>query len=181
MMLTKFTPFFLISFFLIVIPSIATAENNNSSKVLDSEIQTLKNEVLKLNRDLFILEEELLFPVSTQITVFVSLDIGEFFSLDSIQLKIDGTQIANYLYTEREADALRRGGVHQLHIGNIRQGSHELSAFFTGKGPNERDYSRAATISFNKTDEPKYVELKIIDLEKKQQPTFDIEVWEPEI
>ncbi len=179
--LTGFTPLFLVSFFLIVMPSITTAENSHSSKVLDSEIQTLKNEVLKLNRDLFILEEELLFPISTQITVFVSLDIGEFFSLDSVQLKIDGTQIANYLYTEREVDALKRGGVHQLYIGNIRQGSHELSAFFTGKGPHERDYSRAATISINKTDEPKYVELKIVDLTMKQQPTFDIKVWEPEI
>jgi len=160
---------------------ITVAENSVSPKALDSEIQSLKDEVLKLNRDLFILEEELLFPVNTQITVFVSVDVGEFFTLDSVQLTIDDTQIANYLYTESEADALRRGGVQQLHIGNIRHGSHKLTAFFTGKGPNERDYSRAATTSINKTNEPKYVELKIVDLEKKQQPSFDIRVWEPEI
>ncbi len=179
-MLNKFTPFFL-TLLILTSPTIILAEESISSKTLDSEIQSLKNEVLKLNRDLFILEEELLFPVNTQVTVFVSVDVGEFFSLDSVQLKIDGKQIANYLYTENEANALRRGGVQQLYIGNIRHGSHELTAFFTGKGPNERDYSRAATVSINKTDEPKYVELKIVDLEKKQQPAFDIKVWEPEI
>ncbi|MCF6236471.1 MAG: AraC family transcriptional regulator [Gammaproteobacteria bacterium] len=180
-MLNKFTLFFLISLFFIAMSPITVAENSVSPKALDSEIQSLKDEVLKLNRDLFILEEELLFPVNTQITVFVSVDVGEFFTLDSVQLTIDDTQIANYLYTESEADALRRGGVQQLHIGNIRHGSHKLTAFFTGKGPNERDYSRAATTSINKTNEPKYVELKIVDLEKKQQPSFDIRVWEPEI
>ncbi len=178
-MLKIFTPFLLI--LLLVMPSITAAESDGSSKTLDSEIQSLKDEVLKLNRDLFILEEELLFPVNTQITVFVSVDVGEFFSLDSVQLKIDGKQIANYLYTESEADALRRGGIHQLHIGNIRHGSHELTAFFVGKGPHERDYSRAANISIKKTNEPKYVELKIVDLEQKQQPTFEIKVWEPEL
>ncbi len=180
-LLKKATPLLLVSlFFISMLPNTATAQES-PSQVLDSEIQSLKNEVLKLNRDLFILEEELLFPVNTQITVFVSIDIGEFFRLDSIQLQINGKQIANHMYTEREIDALRRGGIQQLYIGNIRHGKHEITAFFTGKGPNERDYSRAASVSIDKTDEPKYIELKIVDLAKKQQPAFKIKVWEPEI
>ncbi len=68
---------------------------------------------MDLNRDLFILEEELLFPANTQVAVFVSLDVGEFFALDALELKLDGKQVSSYLYTEREVEALHRGGVSQ--------------------------------------------------------------------
>ena len=76
---------------------------------LDEEVQDLKKEVLDLNRDLFLLEEELLFPANSQVAFFISMDVGEYFALDSVQLRIDGKEVANYLYTDREVDALVRG------------------------------------------------------------------------
>ena len=109
---------------------------------LDAEIEALKKEVLSLNRDLFILEEDLLFPANTQFSVFLSMNTGVFFSLDSVQLKIDDKNIANHLYTERELAALKRGGVQRLHIGNLASGEHEIVAFFVGIGPNGRVYRR---------------------------------------
>lgn len=142
---------------------------------LDRKIQDLKQEVLDLNRDLFVLEEELLFPASTQIAVFLSVDVGEFFQLDSVQLKLDNKAVTNYLYTERENAALLRGGVHRLYLGNLRTGKHELIAVFTGKGTHERDYRRGTTLVFEKTTEPKYIELKVRDLEKKLQPEFEVQ------
>ncbi len=143
---------------------------------LDKRIQNTKQEVLELNRDLFVLEEELLFPASTQLAVFLSVDVGEFFQLDSVQLKLDNKVVTNYLYTERESAALLRGGVHRLHMGNLRAGKHELVAVFTGKGTHERDYRRATTLVFEKTTEPKYIELQIRDVEKKLQPEFQVKV-----
>ena len=74
----------------------ASAENFQS---LDQEVQALKKEVLDLNRELFVLEEDLLFPANTQVAVFVSMDVGEFFALDSVTLKLDNKEVANYLYT----------------------------------------------------------------------------------
>ena len=145
---------------------------------LDRGVQSLKEEVLDLNRDLFLLEEELLFPANSQVAFFVSLDVGEYFELDSISLKIDGKEVANYLYTEREAKALMRGGVHRLHMGNLKVGDHELIAIFTGEGPHVRDYRRGATLSFNKGIGAKYMELKITDRVSKQQPEFAIQEWE---
>jgi len=147
------------------------------SQVLNEQIQNLKKEVLKLNRDLFILEEELLFPANTQIVVFVSLDTGNLFALDSVELKINDKTVAQYLYTDRELDALQRGGVQQLFSGNIRSGKNELVAFFTGKGPRDREYRRGATFEINKTDEIKYVELTIQGNSLKQQPEFSIKEW----
>ena len=93
---------------------------------LDGDIEALKKEVLSLNRDLFILEEDLLFPANTQFSVFLSINAGALFSLDSIQLKIDDKNISNHLYTERELAALKRGGVQRLYIGNLPAGEHEV-------------------------------------------------------
>jgi hypothetical protein len=145
---------------------------------LDEDVQSLKKEVLDLNRDLFLLEEELLFPANSQVAFFISMDIGEYFALDSVNLKIDGKDVTNYLYTDREAGALLRGGVHRLHMENLKVGDHELVAVFTGKGPSVRDYRRGATMSFNKGIGAKYIELEITDRIKKQQPEFVIKEWE---
>lgn len=145
---------------------------------IDQDVQTLKKEVLDLNRDLFLLEEELLFPANSQVAFFISMDVGEYFDLDSVNIKIDGKEVANYLYTEREADALVRGGVHRVHMANLKTGNHEVVAIFVGHGPNIRDYRRGATLNFNKGIGAKYVELEITDRVTKQQPEFIIKEWE---
>jgi hypothetical protein len=156
----------------------AAPATEDSFKSLDEEVQALKKEVLDLNRELFVLEEELLFPANTQVAVFVSMDVGEFFALDSVTLKIDDKEVANYLYTEREAQALLKGGVHRVFIGNLKAGEHELVALFTGQGPNARDYRRGATIKLQKGVGAKYVELKISDRAVKAQPEFIVKEWE---
>jgi hypothetical protein len=156
----------------------ATTEPPADTRGLDEEIQDLKKDVVDLNKDLFVLEEELLFPANTQVAVFVSMDVGEFFAIDNVTLKIDQKEVANYLYTPREAEALLKGGVHRLYLGNLKVGEHELVAFFTGKGPNDRDYKRGATIKFEKGIGAKYLELKINDRQRKQQPEFEIKDWE---
>ncbi len=156
-----------------------TADSNSSSATsLDENIQSLKQDVIALNRDLFLLEEELLFPSNTQVAVFVSLDVGEFFSLDSVQLKVDDKVVANYLYTRREVEALHRGGVHRLYMGNLKAGEHELVAIYTGKGPHGRDYRRGASHVMNKSLGTKYVELTIVDNTGSEQPDFSIKEWE---
>ena len=145
---------------------------------LDQEVQGLKKDVVDLNRDLFVLEEELLFPANTQVAVFLSMDVGDFFALDSVQLKIDQKEVINYLYTPREVEALLRGGVHRLYLGNLKVGKHELVAFFSGKGPNDRAYKRGAPLTFEKGIGAKYLELKINDRQRRLQPEFEIKDWE---
>lgn len=154
------------------------AELLSDDQTFTDKISNLKEQVLELNRDLFILEEELLFPVNTQINVFISIDAGFLFELDSVRLKIDDKVVSNYLYTEREVEALHRGGVQRLYLGNLTTGEHELTAIFIGKGPSARDYKRASTITINKTDEAQFVELKIKADVTKEQPDFSVKVWE---
>jgi hypothetical protein len=147
-------------------------------QALDTQVQDLKQDVLDLNRDLFMLEEELLFPANTQMAVFLSMDVSSFFQLDSVQLRLDDKQVANYLYTEREVDGLNRGGVQRLYLGNVKFGQHELVAFFTGKGPQDREYRRGATITFRKGEGAKFLELRVSDKQRALQPEFVIKEWE---
>jgi hypothetical protein len=147
-------------------------------RALDEEVQDLKQLVVELNRDLFLLEEELLFPANTQVSVFLSMDVGEFFALDSVQLRLNNRDVASHLYTAREVDALMRGGVQRLYIGNIRAGEHELIAVFTGRGPHEREYRRATSIVFEKGIGPRQIELAISDREQRLQPEFIVRQWD---
>ena len=148
------------------------------TRALDEQIQTLKKDAIDLNRELFMLEEELLFPANTQVALFLSMDVGEYFAIDTVQVKIDNKEVTNYLYTPREAEALLRGGVQRLYLGNLKVGDHELVAIFTGKGPNERDYRRGAALRFKKAVGAKYLELKISDRQRRAQPEFEIKDWE---
>jgi hypothetical protein len=160
----------------------AAASAPVSTAALDARVQELKAEVIALNRDLLVLEEELLFPAGTQVALFVSMDVGKLFELESVQIKLDEKQVANYLYTPQEVQALHRGGVQRLFVGNLRAGKHVVTAFFTGKGPKtgdfQRDYKRGATIEFEKGTEPRYIELRIRDKESKLQPEFEVKVWQ---
>ena len=149
-----------------------------SAASLDDRIQDAKADVIRLNRDLMVLEEELLFPANTQVAIFVSMDVGRMFSLDSVRVKLDDKEVAGYLYTPAEVQALHRGGVQRLYVGNLKAGTHELVAFFTGKGPHDRDYKRGATLKIDKGTDPKYIELRIKDSTGKLQPEFEVKVWQ---
>jgi hypothetical protein len=155
-------------------PTAPTAPASN----LDDRIQDLKSDVIRLNRDLMVLEEELLFPANTQVAVFLSMDVGELFGLNSVQVKLDDKEVANYLYTAGEVQALHRGGVQRVYLGNLRAGEHQLVAFFTGQGPHDRDYRRGATVKFDKSVDPKYIELQIKDSTGRLQPEFEVKIWQ---
>lgn len=148
-----------------------------SVNALSRDIQKLKQSVITLNKDLRVLEEDLLFPANTQLNVFLSLDVGEFFSLESVKLKLDGDFVNTHIYSEKEVFALSHGGVHKLHIANLSLGEHELSAFFTGTGPSGREYKRGTTLKISKESGPKYVLLNISDSTMKLQPEFTVEQW----
>lgn len=143
----------------------------------EAKVESLKESVLTLNRDLLILEEELLYPASTQIAVYVSMDLGTFFALDAIKLEIDNQLVASELYTDKQTNALFRGGVQRLYVGNLKSGEHEISAFFTGRGPH-KDYKRGAKLVVNKSQDPIVLELRIVDSTAQLQPVFDIKQWQ---
>lgn len=153
------------------------AKAQQSVNALSVELQDLKQSVIALNKNLRVLEEDLLFPANTQLTVFVSLDVGKFFTLETVKLNLDGKLVTSHTYSDKEVAALARGGVHRLHVANLSVGDHTLSAFFTGIGPNGRGYKRGTTLNISKKSGPKYVELRVSDSSLKLQPEFFVREW----
>lgn len=155
----------------------SNAEALSAVRKISKDVQALKKGVIDLNKDLRLMEEELLFPSSTQYTVFVTLDVGKYFSLQGIKLKIDGKLVSAHIYSQKQRLALARGGVQKLHVTNLNEGKHTVTAFFSGLGPNGRPYKRASSLDFEKGKSSRYIELAVTDDEAKQEPTFLIKQW----
>lgn len=145
---------------------------------LDQDMAQFKKDLLEVNKRLLLMEEELLFPADTQVAIFVSLDVGRFFTPDSITLKMDGETLASHLYTEKEVRALKNGAIQKLHTANVKNGEHELTAFITGSGPNERDYRRGVSLDFEKSHGRHFIQLRIRDDEAAQQADFVFKNWQ---
>lgn len=141
------------------------------------ESDSLEAELMQLNAQLQLLEEELLYPASSRVAVYLSMDLGELFALDAVTLKLNGKDVTHHLYTKRQLEALYKGGVQKLYVGNAKQGENRLTAFFIGKGPQDRNYKRAATVSFEQSFEPVFVELQVTDSTASQQPEFVAKVF----
>lgn len=130
-------------------------------KGLDEQVQDIKKDVLQLTSELALLEEKLLFPSNTQVSVFVSLQGDKDFVLDSMQIKLDNKVVAQHLYTYKEIEALRAGGVQRIYTGNIKTGDHDLVASFIGRGNSDAEYQSNGNFTVTKAVGPKFVEIVI--------------------
>lgn|SRR5690606_37079065 len=145
---------------------------SGAGDTLEKRAETLKKQAVDLNRDLFKLEEELLYPANTQIVVFLAVNTKVPFALDSIELKLNGNLATTYLYSEREVNALNRGGVQRVFMGNLPSGPHKIEAVFNGRGDDDRYFRRQVAYQFEKKNDPKFVELVVQQPSKGQQPDF---------
>lgn len=157
--------------------SAGTLDATEEIQRVSKNIQGLKAQVIDLNKELRLMEEKLLFPSSTKYSVFVSLSSGQFFTLESIKLKLDGKLVATHVYSDKQRQALVRGGIHKFYITNLNEGQHTATLFFTGIGPNGRAYKRASTIDFEKGPAGEYLEVAIGDDSVTQEPVFGIKQW----
>lgn len=130
-------------------------------KGLDEQVQDIKKDVIDLTAELSRLEEKLLFPSNTQVSIFISLTPGDNLRLDTVQIKLDNVIVAHHLYNFRELEALQKGGVQKIYVGNIKTGDHELVVSFAGKAPAGGDLQRSATYKVSKDVGPKFVEVRI--------------------
>ena len=126
---------------------------------LDEQVQDIKKDVLGISAELTQLEEKLIYPSNTQVSVFVTLLKGDKFRLDAVKIKVDGKDVTHHIYTFKELEALQSGGVQRIYTGNIRSGEHTLDVALIGKGSGNSDYQQNASHKFTKTIEPKLIEV----------------------
>ncbi|WP_341582159.1 AraC family transcriptional regulator [Marinobacter metalliresistant] len=154
------------------------SDAGNEDTAVAERVEDLKKKVIRLNRDLFILEEDLLFPANTQVAVFLSVDTGKFLKLDAVKLKVDDEIVASHLYTKRQVTALERGGMQRLYVGNLKTGAHQITAFIEGIGPDQRPYKQAASLEFGKGTGTAALEIRVEDRSSNYQPSVSIVEWE---
>ena len=143
---------------------------------LSRQIQGLKQGVLDLNRDLNLLEKELLYP-SSETAILVSVDVGTPVRLVDINLTLDDKHVGYHFYTEQEFAALSKGGIHRLYDGNITSGKHTIKATITGYDPSGKDYKKTASYTFTKGPGRKMIELRVLDDLATKQHKFDFREW----
>jgi hypothetical protein len=135
----------------------ARAGSKQEMQSLDEQVQEIKSDVLGIASELNRLEEKLLHPSHTQVSIFVSMPEGETLRVDSVRVRIDGELVAHHIYSWKELEALKKGGVQRIYTGNVRSGQHQLEVAVAGKLAGGNDVAGTETFGFSKEVGPKLV------------------------
>ena len=157
-------------------PSWALDADREQMKGLDEQVQEVKSDVLGISAELSRLEEKLLYPSNTQVAVFIALAEGDAMRLDAVQIQIDGQLVAHYIYSFKELDALKHGGVQRIYAGNVTTGEHKIDVSVTGKLQGGADYNQAGSFAFRKGIEPELVGLTLAGPDSGR-PAIEIGDW----
>ena len=158
------------------LPALAASSDREQMKGLDEQVQEVKSDVLSIAAELGRLEEKLLYPSNTQVAVFIALANADAMRLDAVQIQIDGQPVAHYIYSFKELDALRKGGVQRIYAGNVTTGEHQIQISVAGKLPGGADFNQTDSFAFQKGVEPKLVGVTLASPDTGQ-PAIAIGDW----
>ena len=144
---------------------------------LDREIEAIKSDLASLSQTLFELEESVLYPAGTQVAVFLALKDKNGLALDSVELYLNGSPVSSHLYTDRERESLRKGGVQRLYIGNLPHGSHQLKAILTASSANERFIRREVRHQFRKRPGESRIQMTLDAAAPDYEPVVSFQDW----
>lgn len=144
--------------------SLAEDISKEQLKGLDEQVQEIKKDILGISTELTQLEEKLIYPSNTQVSLFVSFEKDAKFRLDGMKIKIDGKDTSHHIYTFKELEALQSGGVQRLYTGNIRVGEHVLEVSLISKAAGGGASIQTASHKFVKSVEPKLIEIALSGL-----------------
>jgi len=154
-------------------PAIPSAE-----QLRIEEINSLKSEILLLNRDLSTLEQEILYPLLSQFSVFLSTTDQHTFKHGEITVKIDGQTIASNIYSAKTIKALFNDGVQHLYVGKLKQGKHQLQLSYIWIDEENVPTKGELTHAFTKEFQAKHLELTIVKKSSKNPSLFRVIEWE---
>lgn len=161
-------------------PAIATGEDDRqrpTAAAIDHEVQQIKQEILDINRELWVLEEELLFPPERRLTVFLSVDSGTTLDLELLKIELNGQPLADHHYSDAEMQALRKGGVQKPYIGKIENGDYVLKARLQGVTAKDRVFDLETNVTFTKKKGTKNIELQVSESRFRRLPQLTAQIW----
>ena len=162
----------------------AQAENTQAENAqaeepasLDREIAAIKSDLASLSQTLFELEESVLYPADTQVAVFLALKDKDGLALDSVELYLNGRPVSSHLYTDRERESLRKGGIQRLYIGNLPHGGHQLKVILTARSANERFIRREVRHQFRKRPGEARIQMTLDAAAPDYEPVVSFQEW----
>jgi hypothetical protein len=158
------------------VPTWALDNDREQMRGLDEQVQEIKSDVLSISAELGRLEEKLLYPSNTQVAVFIDLAEGDTTRLDAVQIQIDGQLVAHYIYSFKELEALKKGGVQRIYAGNVTTGEHQIEISVAGKLQGGSDYNQTGSFAFRKGVEPKLVGVTLASPDTGK-PAIEIGDW----
>jgi hypothetical protein len=167
------------SFFCILPLAGFTAPNlpEDMSIQTPASIEKLKTDIVQLNAEFRNLEQEYLYPAAVDAALFVSVDTGQYFQLEAIEARIDDQPVVGHFYTEKQREALTKGGIQRLRQFHLKPGEHQLVITIIGQNSEGETIKRGITHQFTKTAASIGLELKLIDSEKSLSVAPEIKTW----
>jgi hypothetical protein len=85
----------------------------------------------------------------------VAIAEEENFRLDAVKVEVDGDLATHHIYSFKELDALRNGGVQRIYTGNVATGEHRINVTMSGMLKNGGEFSESQSFAFAKDVEPR--------------------------
>ena len=139
----------------------AQQPSTDEIRQLDNQIQSAKEDALDIAAELNVLEQRLLYPAGTRLTVSLALIRSGRIKLSTAEIRVNGDFVADHAYSDGELMALQKGGVQVLHTGNVPAGKHELQFRITGQHADGARFERTANHSFTKDSAPKALKVTL--------------------
>jgi len=127
---------------------------------INLQLQSLKQQSLLLDRDLLILEDKIKKPFS----IYLSQITDAKFSLETMTVTLDGKVLLKHEYTDRQNEALKKGGAQLLFKGDIAEGPHKLIAYYRSN----KNYQSGAELQFIKKPASQSVEISLLKGKSKE-------------
>ena len=109
---------------LALVPATPAYSETSGKPPVDTE--ALTSEAVDLISRLQRLEQKLLYPAHTHVSVFLSVAEYSQARPHSVSLFIDDNRVTDHIYTQKESSALNAGGIQRLYTGNVLTGKHRL-------------------------------------------------------
>lgn len=167
----------LAGFFLATPVFAADGSRGLSSEAIEKEVNQLYSEAADLERDIGLLEKDLLFPPLTRVEVFLSIDATLNFTLKNVVLSLDGDEKSFHIYTATDMTALQMGGLQQFWEGNVALGQHEVVVEFQGVNAKGKRVKQSVSQKFEKTRDGLAFEIQVKQGANATTPTFAIKAW----
>lgn len=167
----------LISLCFVLLFHASVSANETSEAELDQKVELLRSEASNIERDLGLLEKELLFPPLTRVEFYLSIQPDLDFSLRSVALELDGEEKSFHIYSQDDMTALQLGGLQHFWEGNVALGKHRIVATFKGSDTKGNMVKQSITHEFEKTTAGAAFELQVVQGKNLKTPDFVVKSW----